>query len=121
MRGKKKMLSDIFGNDGKIDEIFDTILSDFETGFKPYTNGGKNIVTVMQNGEKRYFQVHNKRLYDALTSITPDQLSPVAKVFETLSSTFKALTTGANVFFSGSNLPRDIQTGSVNTKAGTTN
>lgn len=121
LRGKKKMLSDIFGNDGKIDEIFDTILSDFETGFKPYTNGGKNIVTVMQNGEKRYFQVHNKRLYDALTSITPDQLSPVAKVFETLSSKFKALTTGANVFFSGSNLPRDIQTGYVNTKAGTTN
>lgn len=118
LRGKKKQLSDAFGNNEEIDEFFNSVLSDYETGFKPYANGGKNILTVMQNGDKRYFQVHNKRLYNALTADAPERINPVLQALDKGSIAFKAVTTGLNPWFGANNTPRDLQTAYVYTEAG---
>lgn len=72
---------------------------------------GADIVWMIENGKKKYFQIHDKGLMAALTNLTPYQANGFFSVLGTASRAFKALNTGANpIWAAQSNAIRDFFT-----------
>lgn len=72
---------------------------------------GADIVWMIEDGKKKYFQIHDKGLMAALTNLTPYQANGFFSVLGTASRAFKALNTGANpIWAAQSNAIRDFFT-----------
>ena len=91
------------------EEVLNTFIGSDITnwGFKDYQ--GRDIVWVLNDGKKTFYQVHDKGVLDALTGLNNQQLSKLAKVFAPATRMMKVLTTGANLIFAlRSNMVRDF-------------
>ena len=93
-----------------ITDIIDGIFGDTITGYTPITVQGKHIVTVMNNGEAQYYQIHDDMLYTALTEMNPQQLSGILQLSSKLMLPMKLLITQNNPIFIFTNALRDFQT-----------
>lgn len=95
-----------------VDDIMATIGS--STGmWKKKLNQGKNIVSVMRNGQPEYYELHDDGLMEALLSLTPQQMNIRLQLVSKATNLFTALTTGTNPKFGYTNLIRDISTGYI--------
>lgn len=91
------------------EEVLNTFIGSDITnwGFKDYQ--GRDIVWVLNDGKKTFYQVHDKGVLDALTGLNNQQLGKLAKVFAPITRMMKVLTTGANLIFAlRSNMVRDF-------------
>lgn len=71
---------------------------------------GKDVIWVMRDGQRQYYQVNNPDLLIALNGMGPQQLNSFFKITGSLSRFLKTTTTGANVIWAlGSNVFRDFQ------------
>ena len=92
-----------------IDEALNKALGTSLTEWVVKDNQGRDIVYVSENGEKKFFQVHDKELLIALNGLNKPQLNGVIKFMSGASRVMKATTTGLNVFWSlRSNMFRDF-------------
>ncbi|MGN0174113.1 MAG: LPD38 domain-containing protein [Acutalibacteraceae bacterium] len=92
-----------------IDEALNKALGTSLTEWVVKDNQGRDIVYVSENGEKKFFQVHDKELLIALNGLNKPQLNGVIKFMSGASRVMKATTTGLNVFWSlRSNMLRDF-------------
>lgn len=92
-----------------IDEALNKALGTSLTEWVVKDNQGRDIVYVSENGEKKFFQVHDKELLIALNGLNKPQLNGVVKFMSGASRVMKATTTGLNVFWSlRSNMLRDF-------------
>lgn len=95
-----------------IEDIMKTIGS--STGmWKKSQYQGKNVVSVMRNGQPEYYEIHDDGLMDALTSLTPKQIGIGMRIFSAATNLFTSLTTGTNPRFGYTNLLRDEKTGYI--------
>lgn len=95
-----------------VDDIMETIGS--STGmWKKKLNQGKNIVSVMRNGQPEYYEIHDDGLMEALLSLTPQQMNIWLQLVSKTTNLFTALTTGTNPKFGYNNLLRDTSTGYI--------
>lgn len=95
-----------------IEDIMKTIGS--STGmWKKSQYQGKNVVSVMRNGQPEYYEIHDDGLMDALTSLTPKQMGIGMRIFSAATNLFTSLTTGTNPRFGYANLLRDEKTGYI--------
>lgn len=95
-----------------IEDIMKTIGS--STGmWKKSQYQGKNVVSVMRNGQPEYYEIHDDGLMDALTSLTPKQMGIGMRIFSAATNLFTSLTTGTNPRFGYTNLLRDEKTGYI--------
>lgn len=69
-----------------------------------------NIMVVLQNGKKKYYEIHSDALKNALVTMTEPQMSSLVKAAKYLSNKFKTLTTGVNFIWALKNKVMDIQT-----------
>lgn len=95
-----------------VDDIMATIGS--STGmWKKKLNQGKNIVSVMRNGQPEYYELHDDGLMEALLSLAPQQVNIWLQLVSKSTNLFTALTTGTNPKFGYTNLIRDTSTGYI--------
>ena len=95
-----------------VDDIMETIGS--STGmWKKKLNQGKNIVSVMRNGQPEYYEIHDDGLMESLLSLTPQQMNIWLQLVSKTTNLFTALTTGTNPKFGYNNLIRDTSTGYI--------
>lgn len=95
-----------------IEDIMKTIGS--STGmWKKSQYQGKNVVSVMRNGQPEYYEIHDDGLMDALTSLTPKQMGIGMRIFSAATNLFTSLTTGTNPRFGYTNLLRDEKSGYI--------
>lgn len=98
-----------------VDEIMKTIGN--STGmWKKRQYQGKNVVSVMRNGNPVYYEIHDDGLMEAFKALTPSQTSIVMRIFGTITNAFTAVTTGSNPRFGYTNLQRDAQSGYIFSK-----
>lgn len=100
------------GDSEQIMELFNEILGD---RIVTYTIGKQkfDIISVLENGEKRYYQVHDRNFLDAISELTPKQLNGFRTITKLMNVT-KALQTGWNYKFGIRNPIRDYMTGYKN-------
>lgn len=91
-----ELLDDVFGND-----VMD---------FTPIANESKKIISVLRNGERSYYQIHNDELFKAVTELSPKQASGILNMVGKMMRVTNALITQFNHVFAVSNLIRDIRT-----------
>ncbi len=90
-------------------DIIDDAITETITEFRVSDNQGMNVVRVYRNGEKTYYQVHDKNLLAALTAMNTVKYNIVTRAAGNLTRVFKVLTTGGNAVWSiSSNAPRDF-------------
>ena len=91
-----ELLDDVFGND-----VMD---------FTPIVNESKKIISVLRNGERSYYQIHNDELFKAVTELSPKQTSGILNMVGKMMRVTNALITQYNPVFAVSNPIRDIRT-----------
>lgn len=108
----KQALQEIMGAEDSyaLTNLIDEMIGDTAVGFTPFANGKKNIVSVMVKGEKKYCQIHDRALYEAIAELTPQQASNVLDLSAKVMNAMKLLITQNNPMFAASNVIRDIGT-----------
>ena len=87
----------------------DNAIGDLITDFQISNNQGLDIVSVYRNGERTYYQVHDKNLLKALLGLNKTQLNTLEATVGKATRLFKVMTTGGNPVWSiTSNAPRDF-------------
>ena len=90
-------------------DIIDDAITETITEFRVSDNQGMNVVRVYRNGEKTFYQVHDKNLLTVLTAMNTVKYNIVTRAAGNLTRVFKVLTTGGNAVWSlTSNAPRDF-------------
>ena len=97
---------DFFAVSNLLDETF----GDSVTGFSPIANAKHKIVTVLNNGQFSYYQVHDDALYEAIAEFTPQQLSGIFTFSHEIMQRMKLVITQNNPIFAVTNMARDIGT-----------
>ena len=95
-----------------LDEVQEA-MGNVAESWKPRQFQGKNVVAVMRNGKPVFYEIHDKAVLDALTSLSTPEMNIVGIVFNEVTKTFKVLTTGASPFFATPNFVRDTQSGYI--------
>ena len=54
-------------------EVFEDVFGTQVEGYTPVVIPGKQIVTYLNKGKHKYYQVHDKALFNAITNLTPVQ------------------------------------------------
>lgn len=62
-----------------LDEYLDTLVTVFTP--RQFATGKNRIITVLEGGKLRWFQVHDEGLYDALTAVGPAGTEEIVKMF----------------------------------------
>ena len=86
-----------------------------ETAFNPTIDKEKGIVHVWVNGEKRFYQVYDRDLYNAVANLEVQNLRGLFKVFNTITNMMKVTMTMRNPIFAPGNFYRDFMTFHYNT------
>lgn len=71
---------------------------------------GTEYVSVMKDGKKQYYQVHDKELLRSIADMSPNQLNGFLKFSRMILNARKLFITQMNYLFSTTNPARDIQT-----------
>lgn len=71
---------------------------------------GTEYVSVMKDGKKQYYQVHDKELLRSIADMSPNQLNGFLKFSRMILNARKVFITQMNYLFSTTNPARDIQT-----------
>lgn len=95
-----------------ITEIIDFV-GDYASQWKPAAYQGKNVVSVMRDGKRSYYEVHDADLLKCLTNLNNQQMNFIIKALGGATSAFKVLTTGSNPIFGVTNVQRDVLSGYV--------
>ena len=91
-------------------ELINEVFGDNVVSFFPIVKSGKNIVTALEKGEAKYYQIHDPLLYKAVAELSPQQLTGFLKLSQSILAPVKLLITQNNPIFAGTNTIRDIQT-----------
>ena len=91
-------------------DAIDDILGDRAVGFSPVTNASKRIVSVLKNGETKYYQIHDESFYNSIADMSPQQAWGIHELSAKIMNPMKVLTTQNNPLFAGANVIRDIGT-----------
>lgn len=95
-----------------LDEVQEA-MGNVAESWKPRQFQGKNVVAVMRNGKPVFYEIHDKAVLDALTSLSTPEMNVVSAFFSKTTAGFKVLTTGSNPFFAFTNFIRDTQSGYI--------
>ena len=93
-----------------VTELLDKVFGDTVTSYTPVVNESKKIVAVQQGGERHFYQVHDDALFNAITEISPKELSGALNIAGTVMRKTNALITQLNPLFALTNPLRDIRT-----------
>jgi N12 class adenine-specific DNA methylase len=96
--------------EGNFKDLINAIFDDVQMKFIPYVNGGKNIVSFRVNGKTQYFQIGNKRLYNAIANINSNDIEPTLKVLNKIQGIMKYGIVGVNPAYIIGNFAKDIGT-----------
>lgn len=103
-------------SDGERQNVLDEVqeaMGNVVESWKPKQFQGKNVVAVIRNGKPEFYEIHDKAVLDALTSLSAAEMSTLGTFFNETTKTFKVLTTGSNPFFAFTNFIRDTQSGYI--------
>lgn len=84
--------------------------------WKAKTKQDENVISVLRNGQRVYYEVHDQDLMDAMLTMTPKEYGVILSTLGKLTAGFKVLTTGSNPRFGMTNVPRDVQSGYISSK-----
>lgn len=116
--GKKsfEMIKDVLADKVNAEDYLDLtgaiadILGDTDGGFSPIADEKNMIVTVMNDGKKSYYQIHDRLLYEAIADMTPQEANMAVRISGAIMNPMKILITQNNPIFALTNAIRDIQT-----------
>jgi N12 class adenine-specific DNA methylase len=106
----KALAGGMVDEEGKFKDLINDIFDDVQMKFIPYVNGGKNIVSFRVNGKTQYFQIGDKRLYDAIANINSNDIEPTLKVLNKIQGIMKYGIVGVNPAYIIGNFAKDIGT-----------
>jgi len=117
---------DVFKNDAReaiqdylFNEGVEGVIDRLDEVFKKqnmYSSTKPNEVTGIWFGQKITVRINDPDFFVALTSLGPPGQNFLIDTFRGITRVMKTLTTGANLFFSGRNLARDLPTSYINGK-----
>ena len=97
-------------------ELVDSMMEfigDTLSQWKPAAKQGKKVVSVMRNGKRQYYEVHDEGLYKALTNMDAPQWDLLTKFFGAITRANKFFYTTSNPQFVFTNPQRDFVTGYI--------
>lgn len=98
-------------------EVFEDVFGTQVEGYTPVVIPGKQIVTYLNKGKHKYYQVHDKALFNAITNLTPVQTGKIMNFAGRTLGITNALITQLNPVFATTNAIRDYDTAMKNSKA----
>lgn len=98
-------------------EAFDDIFGTQIESYTPVVIPRKQIVTWLENGEYKYYQIHDKALFDAITNLTPTQADGILNFGAKILGVTNTLITELNPVFATTNMLRDFDTAMKNSEA----
>lgn len=110
----KKDFREVLKEDGP-----EGVIDKLDEALKPLPKFHKskpNEVTGIWFGQKITLTINDPEFFDALTALTPAGQNMIFDILRACTRVMKTLTTGANIFFSGRNLPRDLPTSFIASK-----
>lgn len=96
--------------EGKFKDLLDSIFDDVMMTFIPYADEKKDMVSFRVNGKTQYFQIGNKRLYNAIINMNGYQDEPLIKVLNKIQGIMKYGIVGVNPAYIIGNFAKDIGT-----------
>lgn len=93
-----------------VSDLFEELFDDTVTDFTPVANANKRIVTVMRGGKPSYYQIHDEEFYKSVAELSPQQVSGLLKISQTIMQPMKILITQNNPIFAATNAIRDYGT-----------
>lgn len=94
------------------DDVMDYI-GDSVGMWKVNPHQDEKIITVLRNGQREYYEMHDEHVMDALNTLDHKQSHILIEAVGKATGWFKVLTTGNNPEFGFTNIPRDVQSGFV--------
>jgi hypothetical protein len=110
----RKILEDGNNYNISIDVISDQIGRYLETDAQQWVvkgNQGEDIMVVLVNGKKEFYQIHDETLLNAINSLNYRQTNAVVNIAKTITRFKKTVTTGSNPIFALTNGARDFYSG----------
>lgn len=98
-------------------EVFEDVFGTQVESYTPVVIPGKQIVTYLNKGKRKYYQVHDKALFNAITNLTPVQTGKIMNFAGRTLGITNALITQLNPVFATTNAMRDYDTAMKNSKA----
>ena len=98
-------------------EVFEGVFGTQVESYTPVVIPGKQIVTYLNKGKRKYYQVHDKALFNAITNLTPVQTGKIMNFAGRTLGITNALITQLNPVFATTNAIRDYDTAMKNSKA----
>ena len=98
-------------------EAFEDVFGTQVESYTPVVIPGKQIVTYLNKGKHKYYQVHDKALFNAITNLTPIQTGKIMNFAGRTLGITNALITQLNPVFATTNAIRDYDTAMKNSKA----
>ena len=98
-------------------EAFEDVFGTQVESYTPVVIPGKQIVTYLNKGKHKYYQVHDKALFNAITNLTPVQTGKIMNFAGRTLGITNALITQLNPVFATTNAIRDYDTAMKNSKA----
>lgn len=113
LSGNIKMSADSAKELGSIIDSINDVMLQFERG-----RAKDNVVTILVNGKKEYWQVNDKKLLESIGNMNPAKISGVLEAYAKTTRFLTANITGNNPIWSVfSNAPRDLGTFLVYSKS----
>ena len=113
LSGNIKMSADSAKELGSIIDSINDVMLQFERG-----RAKDNVVTILVNGKKEYWQVNDKKLLESIGNMNPAKISGVLEAYAKTTRFLTANITGNNPIWSiFSNAPRDLGTFLVYSKS----
>lgn len=113
----KKKIMDSIGEMKNVDDatyedisnLLNDYLGDHLTDFVIKKDQGHNYIWVLENGKRKYYQVHDLKVLEALTAVNPATIGIIQRISMKTVGILKMLTTAKDPTFAfGSNIWRDL-------------
>lgn len=95
---------------GAVSKLLDDVFGNNVTDFTPVVNENKKIISVLRNGERSYYQIHDTELFKAVTELSPKQTSGILYMVGKMMRVTNALITQFNPVFAIRNPIKDFAT-----------
>lgn len=92
-------------------------IGDVLTQWTPSAKQSRNIVSVMRNGERTYYEVHDEGVLRSLKAMNREEMGLVAKTLTTIGRWQKKLFTSISPKFNVNNFARDTMTGIISSSS----
>lgn len=101
----------------ELSDAMDSIFGDQVISYTPVAIAGKQIVTYMDQGKYRYFQINDKPLYESIVNLAPAQVGEFTRIATKILAATNLLITQFNPLFGLKNPIRDFDTAMKHSKA----